>query len=236
MMNREMLFIGGASLGAGLMYILDPDLGRRRRALIRDQCVGKLRSAASAIDKTRRDMRQRAQGVVSELRNIVTGDGAPDVVVEERVRSKMGRFVSHPGAIDVAVHEGRVDLGGHILADEVQDFVSAVRGTRGVRAIENHLDVRREAGNLSELQGGRRPPGEHWNVNETNWAPATRFLAAAAGGALLTYGATQRFPVACALGSAGLGLLGMAARKNTSADTDRARGDTRRSGKPEQAG
>src|SRR5207245_2348448 len=46
---------------------------------------------------------------------------------------------------------------------------------------------------------------------ETNWAPATRVLAGTAGGALLAYGFTQRFPIACVLGTAGLGLVARAA-------------------------
>jgi uncharacterized membrane protein len=46
---------------------------------------------------------------------------------------------------------------------------------------------------------------------EANWARATRLLAGAAGGVLLTYGFTQRFPVSCVLGTAGLGLMARAA-------------------------
>src|SRR5438309_8854420 len=45
---------------------------------------------------------------------------------------------------------------------------------------------------------------------EVGSAPALRVLAGAAGGALLGYGLTRRFPVACLVGTAGLILLGWA--------------------------
>jgi len=34
-----MTLLASAGLGAGLMYFLDPDRGRRRRALVRDKAV-----------------------------------------------------------------------------------------------------------------------------------------------------------------------------------------------------
>ena len=42
-MTKESALIGGAGLGAGLMYLLDPDRGKRRRALVRDQAARSVR-------------------------------------------------------------------------------------------------------------------------------------------------------------------------------------------------
>lgn len=210
-MNQGMTILSGLGLGAGLMYLLDPNLGRRRRALLRDQLASVASRSSSGLDATWRDVQHRAQGFAAETAARVRGDQAPDHIVAERVRSKMGRYVSHAAAIDVSVRNGRVTLSGPILAREVNDLLAAVASVRGVRGVENRLIVHRQAGNLSSLQGQGRRPGERINLLEANWAPATRVLAGAAGGAVFAFSFTQRFPVACILGTAGLAVLARAA-------------------------
>lgn len=56
----------GLGLGAALMYIFDPDNGRRRRALLRDQFVAMSNDASDAVTSKARHLRNRAQGVVAE--------------------------------------------------------------------------------------------------------------------------------------------------------------------------
>jgi uncharacterized membrane protein len=210
-MDKGLALLGGMGLGAGLMYLLDPGLGRRRRALLRDRLV----SAASQMDDslcaTWTDVRQRAQGLAAETAARWTGGPADDRVVTERVRSKIGRYLSHPSAVEVTVRNGRVTLSGPVLAREVDWLRNAVASVPGVTGVEDRLEVHARAGNVPALQGGGRRPGERLNVAEANWAPATRLLVGAAGGALLTYGFTQRFPVACILGTVGLGMVARAA-------------------------
>lgn len=41
--TKESAWIGAAGLGAGLMYLSDPDRGKRRRALVRDQAARSVR-------------------------------------------------------------------------------------------------------------------------------------------------------------------------------------------------
>src|SRR5262249_34570433 len=141
---------------------------------------------------------------------LFTREHVSEHVLVERVRSKLGRYVSHVHAIMVTARDGRVTLSGPILAQEMNDLISGVCSVRGVTDVENRLEVHKEAGDFPALQGGRGRPGERPNLAEANWAPATRLLAGAAGGALLGYGCTQRFPVACVLGTIGLGLLARA--------------------------
>jgi hypothetical protein len=59
----------GAGLGAGLMFLLDPQLGKRRRALARDKALSWARRATIAIDRTSRDVRNRAYGAVVNVRS-----------------------------------------------------------------------------------------------------------------------------------------------------------------------
>jgi hypothetical protein len=55
----------GAGLGAGLMYLLDPQGGRGRRALARDKAVSKLKTGGESALKTSRHLGNRTKGLVS---------------------------------------------------------------------------------------------------------------------------------------------------------------------------
>lgn len=58
-----------ASLGAGVMFLLDPRGGRRRRALLRDKGFSWARHATGAIDKTSRDLKNRVHGTIVNIRS-----------------------------------------------------------------------------------------------------------------------------------------------------------------------
>jgi hypothetical protein len=86
-MNRNLLFLGGLGLGAGLMYIFDPDRGGRRRATARDAAHQLANAFDDAVGKTSRDLRNRAQGLVAELDSIFRCEDADDdkTVVDVRL-------------------------------------------------------------------------------------------------------------------------------------------------------
>jgi uncharacterized membrane protein len=65
-MEKTLAFFGGLGLGAGLMYLFDPDRGRRRRALVRDQGVHAAHEAQDALRTAGRDVRNRARGLAAE--------------------------------------------------------------------------------------------------------------------------------------------------------------------------
>jgi osmotically-inducible protein OsmY len=140
--------------GAALMYLLDPERGNRRRALMRDQAERARHRLAEGAESTGRDLRNRARGAVAELRSRLRSEMAGDEVLQERVRSALGRAVSHPSAISVAVAEGRVTLQGQVLERELDELLRAVRGVRGVTEVSNELEVRASAEGVPSLQGG----------------------------------------------------------------------------------
>ena len=62
-------FALGAAFGAAVMYALDPDMGRRRRALARDQVIHaghELGDLGADVRGRAQDMRNRAQGAAIE--------------------------------------------------------------------------------------------------------------------------------------------------------------------------
>lgn len=193
-------------IGAGMMYVLDPERGKRRRALFRDKVVHTAHKAADAADATARDMAHRARGVVAEAKHLVTREEIGDEILVERVRSRMGRLVSHPSSITVRANQGKITLYGPILAREVDDLISRVCKIRGVRDVENRLDVFERAEDIPGLQGGVARPGERFELFQTNWSPTARVLAGGTGSVMALYGLQRGGVLGGILGTAGLAL------------------------------
>jgi len=206
-MNRSATLISGISVGAGLMYYLDRELGRRRRAQVRDQLVHLLNRADNALGVVTRDLSHRAKGIRAQLGSLLSSRQDSDHVVAERVRSKLGRSVSHPRALEVTVRDGRVTLSGPILAHEVDGVLCAVSSVAGVTGVDNRLEVHEKADDIPALQGGTEWAGGRFELMQTNWSPAARLIVGGVGSALVGYGATRKAPSACVLGTIGLGLV-----------------------------
>jgi osmotically-inducible protein OsmY len=154
-MRDQGKLILGMLAGAGLMYLLDPDRGGRRRALVRDQATRARHRLGDELGATARDLSNRARGTAAELRSRFIREIVADDVLSERVRSVIGRAVSHPGAIEVSVGDGRVTLQGSVLEAELDDLLRAVGRVRGVTRVDNELQVHREPGDVPSLQGGK---------------------------------------------------------------------------------
>jgi uncharacterized membrane protein len=201
--------LSAMGVGAALMYFLDPDRGVRRRALARNKLVHAAKMAGDSAGTASRDLGNRARGAVAEVRSRFTSNDADDRVLEERVRSELGRIVSHPGAIDVmAGVDGRVLLIGDVLDDEVDELMSRVSRVRGVSEVVNELQVHESPEGVPALQGGRERDGGEFELLQENWSPAARVLTGAVGGALAFYAARRRNGVlGSAVGLAGLALL-----------------------------
>jgi hypothetical protein len=88
-----------------------------------------------------------------------------------------------------------------VLASEVVPLLRAVRGVRGVAAIDDQLLAYDRAGSIPSLQGGKVR-----RADVRPWTPAVR-TGALAGGALLTlYGLRRRGLFGIALAGVGLGI------------------------------
>lgn len=186
-------YISGILTGATLAWLMDARSGRRRRVQLRDAAVHAGHVLKKTADKTSRDLGNRVRGQFAAGRSLFQRDRAPDAVVEQRVRSRLGRLVSHPDAIEARARDGEVTLSGPILAGEVSRLVSGVRGVRGVRAVENRLDVHQLPGNIPDLQlRGARADGPRMELLQDCWSPTTRLGVGAAAVALFALGRRYR--------------------------------------------
>jgi uncharacterized membrane protein len=208
-MKKGLPIMVGAGVGAGLMYLYDPQLGRRRRALTRDKFIHLIHRIDDAIDVTSRDLSNRAIGVWAEMRSCLASDEVGDEVLAERVRSELGGLTSHPSALEVRAERGHVTLSGPVLRDEIHRLLRGVAAVRGVRQVNDRLAVHEEAGEASALQGEstRKLGGQQWDFMQRHWSPTTRLLIGAAGGAMATYGAGRRDAFGGAIGFAGVSIM-----------------------------
>ena len=135
------ILVGGLGLGAALMYVLDPERGKRRRAIVRDKTLSGARKTGDKIAARSRDLKNRARGVGAELKSLTKSQETNDPVLEERVRAELGRAVARPASIDVAAIAGTVILSGAVRTNELDELLSSVRGVPGVEDVENRLEV-----------------------------------------------------------------------------------------------
>src|SRR5262245_36354465 len=192
-MTSRVQLLTGIGLGVGLVYLFDPQRGGRRRARFRDTAVSVLHTATGAAETTTRDVRNRIAGTTAELRGRwIAEPWVDNRRLVERVRSKLGRLVSHPHAIVVEASNGVVTLKGPVLRSEVSRLLRTVEHVRGVRDVLNQLDEHKQTDHVPALQGGAVPRGIHLDLWQQQWAPATRLAVGSAALVMTAIGASRR--------------------------------------------
>lgn len=199
-LKEAMAFYWGFSLGAGTMFLLDPRQGGARRAQLRDKSVHVRRELEKGAEIAARDLSHRTAGFVARTRGAAREDHPEPGVLVERVRATIGHHCSHPHAIAVTATEGgTVELRGPILRSDVDDVLGAVSRVRGVRAIDDDLDVHDAPGDVPGLQGeAHRRPRAHRTT------PATKLLLGAVAAGTAAASIASGNPVGLLLGGAGV--------------------------------
>jgi hypothetical protein len=187
MSNHVLRWMAPMSIGVGLMYLLDPSMGRRRRALVRDKSVHFARQARRASVGFAQDVSNRATGLTARMRRDQAVEPVDDAVIEARVRTALGRACTHAGAIGVASVDGIVELVGPILASEYDRVWRAVSSVPGVVEIVDNMSVHEDAGEVPGLQGEGSLPAERAGVSSMPW-----MLAALAGAGFLAITVSSR--------------------------------------------
>jgi osmotically-inducible protein OsmY len=143
---RATSFLGGAAVGAGLVYLLDAERGHRRRLLMVDRAAGSVRGssrhAAQAIRIAGTRARGRAKGFLHRLSPSAT-EPPDDGTLADKVESVVfGNPKFAKGRINITAEQGEVFLRGQVDRPElIHDLEEAVRKVPGVRGVENRLHL-----------------------------------------------------------------------------------------------
>lgn len=185
-------WMGGIALGALAMYIADPVQGRRLRALIQDKLTHVTHATSRLMDQTLHDAHNRWSGLqASAMRMLSPRQAKPidDHVLAARVRSRLGRAMSHMHDVAVHAHQGAVTLSGNLDSEEQEKVLRLVAAIPGV---ESAIAPTQAQTTERRLLIERSP----------------LWIAGAAGAGFLTwYVLTRRQPVSLLAAATGLGLL-----------------------------
>jgi uncharacterized membrane protein len=191
-------------IGAGLMYFLDPQHGERRRTMVRNKANQFVNDIDESLDIAMQDARNRARGVLSEMTARLSDEQIPDWILEERVRSNLGRTGRYTRGINIRAENGRIYLTGPVLGDDQDTLIKAAMRTRGVHGVENQFQVFDNAQDIPALQNAAATRGQTTSMARHNWSPSTRLLSGVGGSLLTLYGLTRKGVAKPVLGTAGL--------------------------------
>jgi hypothetical protein len=197
------LALAGLAAGAAAAALLSPRGGGRRRALVAQKTAALARSTAALGQRGAAEVGSHARWLLARARSAVHERRAPDEILCARVRARLGRLTSHPGAIELVARDGVVELRGPVLAAEADRVLAGARRVLGVRGVSDLLERHADPGDVPSLQGGeaRERPGSA--LAQERWTPGTRLLALAAGAGLATAGLSARIPGALTVSAMG---------------------------------
>ncbi|MCL5108825.1 MAG: BON domain-containing protein [Chloroflexi bacterium] len=156
MFHRTFSALPWIGLGAGLMFLLDPRLGNRRRALLRDQLVHYSNKLGDVLSGEGENLGNRIYGLYAELRYRSQPEPVADGTIVARVRGELGHVASAPGAIFVTSENGQVTLTGSAPEDEINRILSVVANVPGVQSVDNQLVLSQESGLQPESSDQQR--------------------------------------------------------------------------------
>ena len=162
-LEHSVTLLSGMAIGAGLMYVLDPNRGRARRAQASQRLIHFGRVLGRQTGRQGRNLAHQAYGSLAELVAQLRDRARtiPDDVLIERVRAQLGHVISHPGLLDIGASQGRVIVSGPVLEHEVERIRDRVHKTRGVLECQLRLEPH-SAAELEHISGrrGRIPQRE----------------------------------------------------------------------------
>ncbi|CAN5509416.1 hypothetical protein BH09PLA1_BH09PLA1_28010 [soil metagenome] len=132
--------LGSLALGAGLIWVFDPRLGRSRRTWLRDKSMHWLHETGDMFRYMGKHASNRLRGRVAETRGYFRrNEPVDDAKLCARVRTELGRVIEDPHAVEVVAQDGHVTLRGTADGLDINSIASVILGVRGVRGFDNQL-------------------------------------------------------------------------------------------------
>src|SRR5579859_5560712 len=207
------ILMGGIGLGAGAItaYLTDPRQGPIRRARLVKGAGHLWERATDKVKKSLLDTQHHLTGISARIHSNLRADDPPGQVLEARVRSRIGRVLSHPRKVHVLCDHGLVTLWGTVPGNEIYELLRAVKAVPGVKEIQEHLETyapeQLQNHDLDSLSRARK---EH----KLNWSPSKRMLVGATGTALAVYGLRKKETGGRAAAVVGAGLVAYSMMRN----------------------
>jgi BON domain len=141
--ERLTWMMGSGLCGAALMYLLDPERGRRRRHMTRDRFAARWRRVRRAGVTAWRGATAEAYGASQRMIHLVPRetDVPDDETLRQRVESQLFRDRHVPkGDLNITCEHGTVILRGELdTPAEILSLESRVASVAGVRNVHNLL-------------------------------------------------------------------------------------------------
>jgi osmotically-inducible protein OsmY len=137
--------LGLIALGGLIMYLVDPDRGRSRRARLTDQAEARSRDVADAVSATARYQAGVVKGVAHDVADVFTSDDTDydDKQLFQKVQSEVvGPTELGDAELEIDVTNGEVSVRGSLQDEKVRrQLIKAIGKVDGVRSVEDNLEV-----------------------------------------------------------------------------------------------
>jgi osmotically-inducible protein OsmY len=151
---------GSSVASAMLVYFMDVERGRRRRHMLRDRFMARLRRMSRGLARTWRGATAETYGVSHRIVHLVPRqtDVADDETLRQRVESQLFRDRHIPkGELNITCENGTIILRGEPASHSMIAYIeNRVRRVHGVRGVQNLL----------------HPPGTPAPNKERSWSAA----------------------------------------------------------------
>lgn len=135
-------FLAGVAVGAAAMAMLDPNVGRSRRARLADQSKAKARRVRETAQRKAQYEAGRQAGEEATRLGAGTFDPADDISLADHLHGRMSRLDIPTDHLNIEVVDGVVRIRGQIdTPDDIDRIVETVIGEPGVRDVESYLHL-----------------------------------------------------------------------------------------------